>query len=64
MASPRIHKSFLDRVLGLGSVAIVSTDASDREVVLEGIPKPEEVAEAIRTRMRTLRRKSLFIENL
>ncbi|GAF98359.1 unnamed protein product [marine sediment metagenome] len=60
----RIHKSFLGRVFGLGSVAIVSTDATDREVVIEGIAEPEKVAEAIRTRMRTMRKKSLFIENL
>ncbi|MGB2985338.1 MAG: PH domain-containing protein [Phycisphaerae bacterium] len=60
----RIHKSFLGRVFGLGSVAIVSTDATDRDVVIEGIAEPEKVAEAIRTRMRMMRKKSLFIENL
>ncbi len=60
----RINKSFLDRVFGLGSVAIVSTDATDRKVVVEGIPEAESVAEAIRTHMRTMRRKSVFIEHL
>ena len=60
----RLHKSLLNRVFGLGSVAIISTDATDREIVIAGIAEPERVAEAIRTRMRTLRRKSLFIENL
>ena len=60
----RLYKGFLDRLLGLGSVAVVSTDATDREVVIEGIAEPEKVAEAIRTRMRTMRRKSLFVENL
>lgn len=60
----RIHKSFLDRVFGLGSVGILSTDASDREIRIEGIANPDAVAEAIRTHMRTLRRKSLFVENL
>ncbi|MFQ5494635.1 MAG: PH domain-containing protein [Phycisphaerae bacterium] len=60
----RIRKTFLDRLMGLGSVAILSTDATDREIVIEGIAGPESVAEAIRTRMRTMRRKSLFVENL
>ena len=60
----RICKSFLDRVFGLGSVRILSTDSTDREVLIEGISAPDAVAEAIRTHMRTLRRKSLFVENL
>lgn len=60
----RLHKTFLDRLVGLGTVAVISTDATDREVVMEGIEKPEEVAEFIRTQMRLMRRKSLFIENL
>ncbi len=60
----RLHRSLADRLFGLGSVAILSTDATDREVVIPGIAEPERVAEAIRGRMRTMRRKSLFIENL
>lgn len=60
----RLHKTLFDRIMGLGSVTIVSTDATDQETLLEGIYEPEKVAEAIRTHMRTLRRKSLFIENL
>jgi len=60
----RLYKSFMDRLFGLGSVAIISTDATDREIVIEGITKPDEVAESIRTRMRSLRRKSLFLEQL
>ena len=60
----RLHKSFLDRLFGLGTVAIRSTDATDQELLIEGIAEPEKVAEAIRTRMRMMRRKSLFVENL
>lgn len=60
----RVHKSLSDRLFGLGSVAILSTDATDREIVIDGIADPDHVAEALRTRMRTMRRKSLFIENL
>jgi membrane protein YdbS with pleckstrin-like domain len=60
----RLYKSFLDRVFGLGSVAVVSTDATDKEILLEGVPGPDKVAESIRANMRILRQKSLFIENL
>ncbi|MHC4093674.1 MAG: PH domain-containing protein [Planctomycetota bacterium] len=60
----RLQKTMLDRVFGLGSVHILSTDASDRATVIQGIADPENVAESIRKRMRTMRKKSLFIENL
>ena len=60
----RLHKTMIDRIFGLGSVQVLSTDTTDREIRIEGIADPETVAEAIRTNMRTLRRKSLFIENL
>ncbi|MHC5111623.1 MAG: PH domain-containing protein [Planctomycetota bacterium] len=60
----RIYKSFADRIFGLGTVAIISTDSTDRELRIEGIVDPEQVGEAIRGRMRSMRRKSLFVENL
>jgi membrane protein YdbS with pleckstrin-like domain len=60
----RMHKSFTNRMFGLGSVQILSTDATDREIVVSGIAEPEKVAELIRERMRKLRQKSLFVENL
>jgi len=60
----RIHKSQFDRIFGIGTVAVMSTDATDREITIEGIAQPDEVAEAIRKEMRALRRKSLFIEHL
>ena len=60
----RLYKSFVNRLVGLGSVAIISTDATDREIVIEGIAEADEVAESIRTRMRIMRRKSLFLEHL
>jgi uncharacterized membrane protein YdbT with pleckstrin-like domain len=60
----RLHKSLINRIMGLGSVAIVSTDATDREIVIPGVADPEKVAEVIRNRMRSMRKKSLFVENL
>ena len=60
----RLHKSLMDRILGLGTVEVMSTDATDENLRVIGIAAPEQVAEAIRTNMRHLRRKSLFVENL
>lgn len=60
----RVSKRFVDRLMGLGSVEILSTDVSNARIVIDGVPDPEGVAEAIRTRMRSMRRKSLFVENL
>lgn len=60
----RIYKSLVDRLLGLGTVAIVSTDATDKEITMEGIAGSDQVAEAIRARMRAMRKKSLYVENI
>lgn len=60
----RVRKTLLDRVFGLGDVEINSTDASDALILLEGIRDPDRIAEDVRSRMRALRKKSLFIENL
>lgn len=60
----RIQKTLFDRFMGLGTVIIFSTDASDAKTVIEGVDQPEVVAEHIRTNMRALRKKSLFVENL
>jgi membrane protein YdbS with pleckstrin-like domain len=60
----RVYQSLADRLFGLGTVGILSTDATDREIRMEGIADPHHVAEAVRTHMRSLRRKSLFVENL
>jgi len=60
----RMRKSLTDRLFGLGTVSIISTDSTDAALEVEGITEPEKVAEAIRSRMRTLRKGSLFVENL
>ena len=60
----RLKRGLVDRMFGLGSVESLSTDATDRVTVIAGIAEPDKVAEAIRTRMRTMRKKSLFVENL
>ncbi len=60
----RIHKSVMDRMLGLGSIEILSTDTSNREISIEGIPNADQLAEAVRTNMHRLRSKSLYVERL
>ena len=60
----RIHKSFLNRVMGLGTIEIFSTDASDRRVLILGIENPDELADSVRERMRRLRQRSLYVESL
>ncbi|MCO6437909.1 MAG: PH domain-containing protein [Phycisphaerae bacterium] len=60
----RIRKSLMDRVFGLGSVVVNSTDATDRQLIIVGIPDPDRVAELIRSNMRTMRRSSLYVESL
>ena len=60
----RMHKSLTDRLLGLGTIEVMSTDATDKQLRIIGIADPETVAESIRNNMRQLRKKSLFVENL
>ena len=60
----RIHKTLMNRITGVGSVELFSTDASDRQVTIWGVEKPEELAESIREHMRRLRQRSLFVESL
>jgi uncharacterized membrane protein YdbT with pleckstrin-like domain len=59
-----LFKTFFGRLLNVGTVTMLTTDATDRQVKMEGISDPDQVAEAIRSRMRTLRGKSLYVENL
>ena len=60
----RVRKTVVDRVFGLGSIDVLSTDVTDRTVVMEGVKNADEVAEHVRTRMRALRSRSLFVERL
>jgi membrane protein YdbS with pleckstrin-like domain len=60
----RIRQRLLDRMFGIGSVDVLSTDVSDAKTAIVGIADPDRVAEHIRSHMRKLRQKSLYIENL
>lgn len=60
----RVHKTLVDRVFGLATIEIMSTDATHASVTIDGVPDGDQVAELIRARMRTARRSTLFMEQL
>jgi len=60
----RIYKTVVDRLFGLGTVGIVSSDFSDGELRIDGVAQPEEVAEAIRSCARALRQRAMYVENI
>ncbi len=60
----RMQQSFVNRIFNIGTVLLMTTDVTDRSVVIVGIKDPIRVTELIRQQMRTLRGKSLFVENL
>ncbi len=60
----RMQQSFVNRIFNIGTVLLMTTDVTDRSVAIIGIKDPVRVTELIRQQMRTLRSKSLFVENL
>lgn len=61
----RVHQSVWDRVFGVGRVEVVSTDATQPNLHVDGIRDATQVAEHIRNNMRRLRgKRSLYVESL
>ena len=60
----RVYKSLFDRVFGLGTISLLSTDVSDKEITIQGVSEAESIAEKVRAHMRAQRSKALFVENL
>jgi membrane protein YdbS with pleckstrin-like domain len=60
----RVFKSVMDRIFHLGTVELLSTDATDTKMVIDGVKDAEKVAEHIRSAMHRLRRRSLYVEHL
>jgi len=61
----RVHKSFINRLLGIGSVEVISTDVTDSNARIVGVAQAEDVAEGIRSRMRAMRKQhSLYVDRL
>lgn len=60
----RVYKSLFDRIFNLGTISLISTDVTNKEITIEGIDGAEAVAENVRSHMRAQRGKALFVENL
>lgn len=60
----RVYKSLFDRIFGLGTISLLSTDVTNKEITIEGVSEAESVAEKVRANMRAQRGKALFVENL
>lgn len=60
----RVYKSLFDRVFNLGTISLISTDVTNKELTIEGVNGAEAVAESVRSHMRAQRGKALFVENL
>ncbi len=56
----QFRQSFIQRVLGIGSVTIISSDKSSPTYVLHGIPDPRSVRELIRTNAYQVSQRQLF----
>jgi membrane protein YdbS with pleckstrin-like domain len=60
----RVHKTLTDRLLGLGTVHVISTDATHREVLIPGVAGPDKLADNVRNLMRTARQRTVYVENV
>ncbi len=60
----RMQQSFVNRVFNIGTVLVMTTDATDRALAIVGIKDPIRVTELIRQQMRTLRGRTVFVENV
>ena len=58
------QQNLLQRIFNVGTVLIISTDATDPRLEIKGIEHPIEVKEQIRTHVRKRRGKSLHVESL
>lgn len=59
-----VRQSFLQRLLGVGTVTVVSTDASNPLLAIEGIARPLELKEQLRAQVRARRARTTFLEKL
>jgi len=59
-----VRQNFLQRLFGVGAVTVLSTDASSPELTMEGIARPLELKELLRTQVRARRGRTTFLESL
>jgi membrane protein YdbS with pleckstrin-like domain len=53
---PRLHQSFFNRLMGVGSITLTSHDANMPKMVLVGLPKPQELFRLIEQRVIAVKR--------
>lgn len=59
-----VQQTLWDRVFGVGTVEVVSTDASHPKLVIAGILNPHGVKEKIRDHVHRRRAKTMFVERV
>lgn len=59
-----VRQNVLQRLFGVGTIRVLSTDASSPELVMEGIARPLEVKEQLRLQVRARRARTTFLESL
>ena len=52
----KFHQSFLDRLLGIGQLTVIGHDATTPELLLQAIPNPRPVFDALKQRIITVKR--------
>ena len=52
----KFHQSFLDRLLGIGQITVIGHDATTPELLLQAIPNPRPVFDALKQRIITVKR--------
>jgi len=59
-----VTQDFVQRLLNVGTVTVLSTDATDPKLTIEGIADPFGLKEKIRTQVRARRSRTTFLETL
>ena len=59
-----VHQNLLQRLFGVGAVKVLSTDPTSPVLTMEGIARPLQVKELLRTQVRARRSRTTFMESL
>ncbi len=59
-----VRQSFFQRLMGVGTISLLSTDASNPRLDLAGISRPLELKELVRAQVRARRARTTFLEKL
>lgn len=60
----KIRQSLLQRLMGIGTVEIMSSDRSDKLITVDDLDQPELVAEHVRRNTRVLQKRAVFMEQI